>query len=186
MNFSSISSKPKDFLPFYPLVMLVVAGALVPSIDFLKTRTRVVLQGLPGFLSLGGLVWTFCVASPLQNQTQEKLGIVENALRLTTPADYVMDSKGETIFRKRASLLVFEEITGWRLKRGLMKDDIVERLIVTRAPLTTLLRMPQKALQFIERNYIPVAFRLRVLGQNLQPEEGGEGPDFNFEIVIPC
>jgi hypothetical protein len=45
----------EDFLPFYPLVMLVVAGALVPSIDFLKTRTRVVLQGLPGFLSLGGL-----------------------------------------------------------------------------------------------------------------------------------
>jgi hypothetical protein len=96
-----------------------------------------------------------------------------------------MDAKGETIFCKRASLLVFEEITGWRLKRGLMNDDIVERLIATGAPLTTLLRMPQKASQFIERNYIPVSFRLRVLGQVLQPEQGGEGPDFNFEIVIP-
>ena len=175
----------EDFLPLHPLLMIVLAAALLFCIDFLKTGARVLLQGLPSFFSLGGLVWLFCIGSPLQNQTQEKLGIVENALRLTTPADYVMDSKGETIFRRRASRLVFEEITGWRLKRGLMKDDIVERLIVTRAPLTTLLRMPQKESKFIERNYIPVAFRLRVLGQILQPEPGGQGSDFSFEIVIP-
>lgn len=175
----------EDFLPFYPLLMAVLSAALLAGIDFLKTRTGLSLQGLPGFLSLGGLVSVFFMGSPLQNQTQEKTGIVGNALRLTTPADYVMDSKGETIFRRRASRLVFEEITGLRVKRGLMNDDIRERLIATGAPLTTLLRMPREASQFIERNYIPIAFRLRVLGQIVQAEIGSDGSDFNFEIVIP-
>jgi hypothetical protein len=174
----------EDFLPFYPLVILILSGALLVLIDKLPNRIRSVGQHIPVLIAVGCLAFSFIGAAPFHNQTREKLGIVANALRLTNPDEYVMDSKGETIFRRRASRLVFEEITGLRLKRGLIHDDIIERLVATRAPVASLLRMPNQTSTFIEQNYIPVAYRLRVLGQILHPDNDYDG--FNFEIVIPA
>jgi hypothetical protein len=174
----------EDFLPFYPLLMVILTGALFAGMDYLKSRVASIGGFLPIVLATASVVFLLIISSPFENQTKEKLGIVADTLRLTTSDDFVMDSKGETIFRRRASRLVFEEITGLRLKRALMQDDIVDRLIATGAPVASLLRMPSEASKFIRRNYVPIAFRLRVLGQFLQFEN--EADEFNFDIVIPA
>ena len=107
--------------------------------------------------------------------------MVETALRLTEPSDYVMDSKGETIYRRRPFYYVLEGLTGKRMKAGLIPDTIPERLVETETPLTTVRRMPSKAADFIRKNYLPIAFRLSVLGKILT----GADEKFGFDIAVP-
>jgi hypothetical protein len=107
--------------------------------------------------------------------------MVATVLNLTKPSEYVMDSKGETIYRRRPFYYILEGLTGMRIKEGLIKDLIPERLIETRTPVVTTRRMPPKAAAFIRTNYIPIAFRLSVLGKILQ----GGGEWFSFDILVP-
>jgi len=107
--------------------------------------------------------------------------MIETALRLTTRSEHVMDSKGETIYRRRPFYYILEGLTGMRIKAGLIKDTIAEQLIATETRLVTVLRMPAKATAFIQKNYVPIAFRLSVLGQML----GQPGNDFPLDIVVP-
>jgi hypothetical protein len=137
---------------------------------------------LAATLALTGLCWILASESPFRNRTADKIGMVATTLNLTKTSDYVMDSKGETIYRRRPFYYILEGLTGLRIKEGLIKDLIPERLIETRTPVvTTRRRMPPKAAAFIRTNYIPIAFRLSVLGKILQ----GGGKCFPFDIVIP-
>jgi len=119
--------------------------------------------------------------SPFENRTKNKISMVATALRLTEPSDYVMDSKGETIYRRRPFYYVLEGLTGKRMKAGLIPDTIPERLVETETPLTTVRRMPSKAADFIRKNYLPIAFRLSVLGKILT----GADEKFGFDIAVP-
>jgi hypothetical protein len=71
---------------------------------------------------------------------------------------YVMDSKGETIYRRRPFYYVLEGLTGGRMKAGLIPDTIPERLVETQTPLATVRRMPRVAADFIRKNYIQSHF----------------------------
>ena len=97
-----------------------------------------------------------------------------------------MDAKGESVFRRRAIYPVLEGVTLRRLELGLIKDDIPERLMATRAPVASVLRTPPRAREFIEQNYLPVAYRVRVLGKMLALEEHGPDKNQEFEIMIPA
>jgi hypothetical protein len=67
------------------------------------------------------------------------------------------------------------------MKAGLIPDTIPEKLVETETPLATVRRMPRAAAVFIEKNYIPVAFRLSVLGQILTADD----ETFGFDIAVP-
>jgi hypothetical protein len=80
---------------------------------------------------------------------------------------------------------VLEAITIRRLACGLIKDDIPERLIATRTAVATLVRMPPRAREFIGRNYLPVVYRIRVLGKMLDDGQSTFPRKYTFEIMVP-
>jgi hypothetical protein len=96
-----------------------------------------------------------------------------------------MDSKGETIYRRRPFYYVLDRITKERIHRKLIHDDIPQRLIETRAPLATTCRMPEAAVVFIKANYLPIAFRLSALGKTVRLGDEPEKEPTTFEVVIP-
>ena len=57
-------------------------------------------------------------APPWVDETGDKIQFVRDVLKLTNPADYVMDSKGEAIYRRRPSNLILEGVTTRGIKAG--------------------------------------------------------------------
>jgi len=186
----------EDYVASDPLFMAILAVVVV-SLPGLQSRSPFTVRGSPfrvhgspsvstGFLLasllvLLGLGMSLRSASPFEDRTRDKISMVATTLRLTQPSDFVMDSKGETIYRKRPFYYVLEGLTGRRMKAGLIADTIPQRLVETQTPLATVRRMPRLAADFIRRNYVPIAFRLSVLGQVL----AANGEKFNFEIAVP-
>ena len=179
-SFSPILNN-EDYLPSDPLFMMLLAVGIFS----LPWSTAGALGrnswGIPICLGFVGLAYIVVSEPPFRDETADKISMVETALRLTTRSEYVMDSKGETIYRRRPFYYILEGMTGMRIKAGLIKDTIAEQLIATETRLVTVLRMPAKAAAFIQKNYVPIAFRLSVLGQMLWQR----GNDFPLDIVVP-
>jgi hypothetical protein len=171
----------EDYVVSDPLFMGALA-ALVVSLPkiwppvFASLRLALLLS-----FTLLGLGFILKSDSPFENRTKNKISMVATALRLTEPSDYVMDSKGETIYRRRPFYYVLEGLTGRRMKAGLIPDTIPERLVETETPLATVRRMPSAAAEFIRKNYLPIAFRLSVLGKILTRAD----EKFGFDIAVP-
>jgi hypothetical protein len=147
--------------------------------------------GLPGQVVpvlgvIGEMAWIVNGQSPLQDQTADKIGLIADTLNLTEATDYVMDAKGETVFRRRPYYYVLEALTKRRLRDGLIDDEISSRLIATRTPVLSSRRMTKAAREFVRLNYVPIAFRLRVLGQVLRQKETQSVAPCPFEVTIPA
>jgi hypothetical protein len=114
--------------------------------------------------------------------------LLRSVLRLTDPEDYVLDCKGETVFRRRCFRPVLEWITIKAIARGLITDDAPQRCIATHTCVVATVimqRFSESTLQFIEHNYLPVTETLRVAGAVLQPSVK-DSRRFDFEVVIPA
>lgn len=110
--------------------------------------------------------------------------MLTEVLRLTEPNDFVIDLKGETVFRERPFYYALEGITKERLRRGIIPDDIPERLIATHTAVAVMDRagfFPSRAKDFLHKNYLPVG-RLWVAGQQLTPDNAGM---CTFTIELP-
>lgn len=176
----------EDYLPFYPAMALTVVPALLWLVGLLTRNMRFPVPALFAVAEIAGVLVS---VSPFQDQTADKIGMVANTLKLTEPGDYVMDSKGETIYRRRPFYYVFESRTFHRMEMGLIQDNIAEELIAKRVPLATTHRMPhtdrKSARTFIKSNYTQIAFRLWVLGQRIRDEETPAGQPIVFQVTIP-
>jgi hypothetical protein len=124
--------------------------------------------------------------SPFVDATLDKTGMIADVLKMTDSADFVMDSKGETIYRRRPFYYVLEGLTLRRLKRGLLEDAIPQRLIETRAPIAVDRRMPGKGKEFIRANYVSIAYRLRTLGKIVCQRPPRDGSAVRFDVEIPA
>ena len=148
----------QDLLPVLPLLMLGASGTRL-------VHTRRIGWGFRLALALELL--TILAARPpwrdrlLQRQERE-LALV---LRLTHADDFVMDAKGEAIFRRRPVFWVFEDIAEYRIAHGLLHPQVRIHLQRTGTPLVIDHRMPDSAEPFIARNYLPLQGNVRVLGQ---------------------
>ena len=170
----------QDILPVAPMALIPVAGAI--SILFAQpARSRYQSLAL-GLAVLVEITVLFLIDPPRRHAMDEKIGMISNVLRLTQKSDFVFDAKGDTVFRRRPFYYVLEGLTNQRLRRGLIKDDIPERLIATRAPIAMTLRTPPRARDFIEHNYLTVAWRVRVLGKVLPIENFPATCDFDLAI----
>jgi hypothetical protein len=176
----------EDYLPSDPLFMALLSLA-VTHISWKEwvPRPWLVLQRvipfLPSGIAIVGILLILGSASPVADKTRSKISMVSTVLRLTNPDEYVMDSKGETIYRRRPVYVVMEGLTGMRLKAGLINENMIERIIATEAPVATERRMPATVARFIRENYLPISFRLSVLGKILV----AENDIFNFDIAVP-
>jgi hypothetical protein len=185
----------EDYLPFFPAMMITAGAAIVWLTGYLSRMARLPAFILPALCAAGELAFIVtephagdpsAAASPLVDQTTDRIGFVADILKLTEPTDFVMDAKGETIYRQRASRQVMEALTIHRLLLGLNKDDIVDRLIETRTPVLSSRRMTARAHEFIRANYIVVAWRLKALGQLIRGRDQKLSVPCSFEITIPA
>jgi hypothetical protein len=176
--------QPQTLLPFFPVMAIIVAPCLLWFVDVVSKRTRMFWSILPALIVATEIMLIERHGSPFANNTTDKITLIANVLRLTDESDYVMDSKGETIYRRRPIYYVLDGITKWRMHSHLIRDDIPERLIETRTALAvTIGRMPAPDVAFITRNYLPVAFRLSALGKTVRSgDEQAESSRFDVRI----
>ena len=175
----------EDYQPLIPVAFMALVPLgfeLIESTRF--CRARFVVIGLISCVSLAALLK---IDSPLRNSTTTRAIIVADVLKLTTPGQYVLDGKCESLFRPRPYYYVIETMTEERLRRGGLVDDIAERLIKTRAPVALVTRMPPAARRFISENYVAIDSRIResrfrVLGKELVVGKDGHA---TFELKIP-
>ena len=177
----------EDFLPVDPLAVMLATGLLLthPPAAMVRTsrrRNRLRLT-LPITLAVIDVLVLVLSTPPWRNDTQSHASMLAAVLRLTAPTDYVMDVKGEAVFRPRPFFYGLEQLTKTRLKRGLIVDDIAKRLVATRTAVVTLDQgnFPQAGRTFMNDNYLSVG-AVRVLGRFLAPE----GDRARFAVAIPA
>jgi hypothetical protein len=157
----------QDLLPVMPLILLGITGTRLGS------RPRVTAGFVIAFvLELAVIL----AARPpwrdhLLHQQERDLAAV---LRLTRPGDYVMDAKGEAIFRQRPVFWVFEDIARYRIAHGLLHPQVRAHMVRTGTPLLMDYRMPREDRGFIEHNYLPVRGNVRVLGVRFRVATAGQ------------
>jgi hypothetical protein len=175
---------PQDNIPWFPLVFITATPGLIWLGDFAARRLganfpRVIV---PLVVLGAGLVWIRVTASPFQCETADGIARIGEALRLTNPGDYIMDPKGDMIFRRRPYYYVLETLTRKRVLHKLIADDLPEQLIQTKtAVVMESQRMTARALEFVSANYLAVG-DLSVAGKALK---AGENGTFRFEIAVP-
>ncbi len=167
----------RDLLPLMPVLAIVTAGAMEepfrsgsPSPRYALTMSAFVLLEIAAAVILGTL-WN--------DATRRQIAETDQVIHLTTPADPIMDLKGETIFRRRPFYYIFEFITREQISRGVIHDRIAAAVIAARCHVAQAdgSFFPPAGRRFLSENFVDVG-RLRVAGQFLRP-------DGTFRTAIP-
>ncbi|HEX5122789.1 MAG TPA: glycosyltransferase family 39 protein [Rhodanobacteraceae bacterium] len=172
----------QDLLPAIPLVAVGVAAAVFRGGDTARAH-----RGLGALFVAICLVNLATGAVPFHNEIADEETELARVLRLTRPGDYVMDAKGEIIYRRRPVYWVMEGITVARMRDASIADDISDRLAATGAPIVIMDRLPPRDAAFVERNYLPIAPAaglIRVAGQPLGEARAGEAVE--FDVAVPA
>lgn len=123
---------------------------------------------------------------PWKNETVREQEILGEVLTLTKPGEYVMDFKGECVFRPRAYFYVFEPLTVVRLKTGKLPDTVAQDVVDQRV--CVVLNQSRFYLKdtvaFLAVNYLPVG-RTRIAGQVIGGKASPKGQPIKFEIRVP-
>jgi len=181
----------QDYLPYYPLAFVMCSGGLLALSRRVEGHDLRIAQclrrfSLPAFIGLIEVVLVLVTRPFWIDGGRIETNLLRGVLKLTDPGDYVLDCKGETIFRQRCFRPVTESIMLERLMRGLVRDNAAERCVETRTCVAVMKgRMPIRARQFIWENYIPVGDDLRVAGRLLQ-RSSADSTRLEFEVVIPA
>ncbi len=108
---------------------------------------------------------------------------------LTTNSDYIMDPKGQSIYRKRPFYYALELFTKKGLSSKLIKDRIIERCIATKTCVVVLSKdYPRKDRNFFQQQYIRIDQHiplLRVIGHLLGCRNSNKAFTLSFNIIIP-
>jgi hypothetical protein len=173
----------QDFLPFYPIFILILTCPLVWIGDWIRSKTALPAYVVPALVAVLELSWMIKARPPFKAANQTNLAIVSDVLKLTHPGETVLDAKGQTIYRPRPFYYVFEQITREKVERGELRDDTPERLVENRTPVVISSHWLTPATgQFVSQNYIPVG-SVFVLGRRIVPDKDGHA---EFNVVIPA
>ena len=122
---------------------------------------------LPALVTIGELASLISGRPPLKKTNQKNVQLIADALRLTHPRESILDAKGQTIFRRRPYLYIFEQFTRERVERGKLPDDSPQHLVAARTPVVVSSHwLTSATADFINQNYISVGL-LMVLGKRL-------------------
>lgn len=165
----------RDQLAVLPLVMIFAVALLGASFGAAPRRmiavgSMLIVAGCAG-IALEGHLWS--------GQPREEIETLREVIHLTKPDEWLMDYKGETVFRRRPYYYVLEFITRAALRAGKLPDTIVADMIRDRCYVTRSQDafFPQDTRDFIRANFLDIG-RLRVAGQAV-------GSDGTFAILIP-
>lgn len=173
----------QDYLPVEPLAIAAVVPLLLRFTDrFVSVRGPgfwSIARALPLLVILVEVVPTVVREAPWRDAARSQTLLLGDVLQLTHPDQFIMDEKGETVFRPRASYYVLEGVTKTRIAMGLLPDDIAARLIDTRtcvvAPDSPY--FPDSSRRYMNAHYLSVG-RLRVLGRWLAFDADGTSAEF--------
>jgi MFS family permease len=158
---------PRDYLPFLPMISIFAVAAI-------GKRTWI-------FAALALIFVAFIAKEThwFRNQTREEITMIRQVLRLTRPGEYLMDIKGETIFRPRPSYHIYEFITRNLMLRGMIPDTIADDVVGKRCYVAQADGefWPPHARAFLSANFLDLG-RLRAAGQWIKA-------DGSFTIAIP-
>jgi len=156
---------PRDFLAMMPL-LAIFAAAFLP------------VRGLAIALA-ASVIALFYYADRFENNTDWHVTMMEQALRLSRPGEFLLDYKGETIYRRRPFYHALEIVTRAQMAAGMIPDTIAEDVVRTRTyvaqadgPL-----WPPAGRAWLSANFV-IMGRLRAAGQCIRP-------DGTFTIAIP-
>jgi hypothetical protein len=174
----------QDYLPFFPVAMIllaplliVCAGRFVPAYP---ARLLAVVGAVEIVLILAG-------RPPWIDGTLREREVLGEVLRLTKPGEFVMDFKGESVFRQRAFFYVLEPLTFVRIRRMMMEDTVAEDL-VNRNVCVVLNQdrwYPKDAVRFMTENYVAVG-RMRVAGKVIAPKLVAANAEIRFDVKLPA
>ena len=182
----------QDFLPFYPMILVCATPYILQGVDraasYFKAHVSpsVFRTGALSAIAILEIVFIVVGRSPLEDKTIREGEILAEVLRLTRHGEYVMDFKGESVFRRRAFRFVLEPLTFVRIKRGSIEDDVAKKLLDKHvcAVLNQDRWYPKRAAAFMAENYLPVG-RYRVPGRVIAAQPKAAGDEIKFEVAIP-
>jgi hypothetical protein len=175
----------QDYLPYYPVWLVTVSAGLF-WLGRQITRRLTGGWGLQPLLvvvlfgvELGWLVKHIHFSDP---QNRFKVEQIREVLSLTRPDEPVLDAKGGSVYRPRAIPYVMETLTRWRLREGMLKNDVAERLVVNRTAVAINLSwFPKATKDFIDQNYLYVGL-VHVAGKEVKSDAAATAP---FRIEVP-
>lgn len=157
---------PRDFLPLVPPAALALAW------KFGATERRVI--ALLAFAAIASIIdariWR--IHEPTRHR------FIDEVVQLTAPTDYVLDLKGDAVFRRRATRYIYEDVGRALTERGLLADEGPEEIVEKRccAAMTDSTHLPPRTRAFLNRYFIgPGA--VRVCGAQVRGN--------TFEIGVP-
>lgn len=181
----------QDYLPWHPLAFILYTAALLTLAEKMTRASvagwvRVSSHVLPPLAVVIEIVAIIYLHPFWIDGAADEAELLRETLAVTQPGDFVVDEKGETVFRQRAFAPIWEPCIMERIHRGLMIDNAADRCVATRSCVAVLGKdISADARRFIADNYLPVSERLRIAGAWLHPSRAGT-PDLEFETVIPA
>lgn len=173
----------QGLLPVVPVVGLGLAALLVALLRRTSGWRKGLVRAIVPFLLVAELASLVAGDASSKNipvaEHREKL---KRILALTKPGEFVMDAKGESVFRMRPVYWVLETITLERMRSGSIVDDIPEKLVETGTKVVIDDRLPERARAFVLANYLRVDRNILVAGQALTSSGGGASTRFVIEI----
>lgn len=181
----------EDDLPYAPLLPL----AALPLILWLHRRLEggrgkslLVSAGFPLVCAIEIVcVWR---NNPLRtNRVQATTAGIRDVLLLSGPGDFVMDAKGDNVFRARPTYWVFEPLTKARIRKGLIDDQLPADMVRTETRLCYLSadRWEPAAASFIGANYMAfdkASLDLGAAGKEM--ESSSSDGTFFVDVAIPA
>jgi len=180
----------EDDLPYVPLLPLSCIPLLMLAAPLAREEARRRLlwkYALPA-VALCDLAMTWHMHDLREDRLQVTTHNLADVLALTGPEDYVMDDKGDFVFRRRALYWVLEPITKARFRMGTIHDNIPMRMTEKGVKLCSLIcgREGSLAEQFILANYLPFDPRTRALGVlGKVIGTGTQSGPLAFDVTIP-
>ena len=159
--------RKQTLLPVYPIFILF---AWRYGADFLRQRE-------PGTLKVAGLAVCAVAFTQLviegrlwEDGLRDQRELLKDTLKLTRPGDFLMDRKGETIFRRRPVYLVYQHATVRAIEEGRLPDPDPAMLTRTGTAVAIgeSMGLTDQMRRFLGKNYMPAGDgRLRVAGRSL-------------------
>ncbi|MEI6561658.1 MAG: hypothetical protein WCO68_06180 [Verrucomicrobiota bacterium] len=175
----------QDYLPFYPVAALVITPWviwLVQNSNWAAHRTAILTT-----VAVGEIALLLIGRPPWINSTRDEQEIVREVLQLTRPGEWVMDFKGESVFRQRAFHYVLEPLVLRRIQLGIIKDTIAQDVAAKEVHVVVnrdrWYRKPTR--RFLTENYLNIG-QVRVAGRVLSVEETAPEATLSFPVVIPA
>ena len=185
-------------LPGVPLMIISLTPFLTGEYSFLdkilgrNSKLRAGLKVAPPILLLTVIAITQLFMLTRESSMVGRLlykdpQMWKDVLRYTDPGDYVMDAKGESIFRKRPYFYGFETITRQLEASGAIPDNSAESLIAKPTYVVVaenFNRYPPKLQSFVHNNYL-LEDTLYVAGKKLPDNPAGLNTPRDFSIALP-